>query len=98
MQTGLRFRRQHPAGCYVLDFYCPSAGLCIEIDGASHDSTARRDKERDRWLAERGVRTLRIAARDVLANLEGVAQYVVQEARAPSAALRAPPPPEGEGC
>src|SRR5438874_3677081 len=34
---GLRFRRQHPIGPYVLDFYCPSARLAIEIDGLAHD-------------------------------------------------------------
>eukprot|EP01035_Chromulina_nebulosa_P054083 gene54083-74016_t len=35
-QTGLRFRRQHPLGSYVLDFYCPSARLCVEVDGPVH--------------------------------------------------------------
>ena len=35
-QTGLRFRRQHPLGVYILDFYAPSAKLCIEVDGPSH--------------------------------------------------------------
>jgi very-short-patch-repair endonuclease len=95
-QTGLRFRKQHPADIYVLDFYCPSANLCVEVDGESHDFTAARDGARDRWLARRGVRTLRVAARDVLRNLEGVVAYIVTEANAPSVALRAPPPPEGE--
>jgi very-short-patch-repair endonuclease len=96
-QTGLRFRRQHPAGPYVLDFYCDQAKLCVEVDGESHDFRVVHDERRDRWLLEQGVRTLRIAARDVLTNLEGVIQFVVTEAQAPSAALRAAPPPEGEG-
>ena len=95
-RTGLRFRRQHPAGPYVLDFYCDGAKLCVEVDGQSHDFTAPRDEARDRWLAGLGVRTLRVAAQDVLSNLEGVVQHVVAEARAPSVALRAPPPPAGE--
>lgn len=96
-QTGLRFRRQHPAGPYVLDFYCDTAKLCVEVDGESHDFRSAKDEVRDRWLAARGVSTLRIVARDVLGNLEGVIQYIVNEARTPSATLRVAPPPEGEG-
>ena len=95
-QTGLKFRRQHPAGPYVLDFYCHEARLCIEIDGLTHDFTARHDERRDRWLASQGVRTLRISARDVLRNLEGVLRYIVAEARTPSVTLRVTAPPEGE--
>lgn len=96
--TGLRFRRQHPAGQYVLDFYCDAAKLCVEIDGLHHDFTAARDCARDRWLAGRGVRTLRISASDVLGNLEGVLQHIANEASSPSASLRSAPPPEGEEC
>ena len=95
-QTGLRFRKQHPAGPYILDFYCHEAGLCIEIDGQSHDYIPRRDELRDRWLASQGVRTLRISATDVLRNLEGVVQYIVEEARTPSATLHVAAPPWGE--
>ncbi|HEY4070379.1 MAG TPA: DUF559 domain-containing protein [Sphingomicrobium sp.] len=95
-QTGLRFRRQHPAGPYVLDFYCDGAKLCGEVDDLSHDFRAAQDAARDRWLARQGVRTLRVSAQDVLRNLDGVVQYIVAEARPPSAALRAPAPPRGE--
>ena len=95
-QTGLKFRKQHPAGPYVLDFYCHEARLCVEIDGQSHDFTSAHDERRDRWLASQGVRTLRISAQDVLRNLDGVLQYIVSEARAPSDAPRASAPREGE--
>ena len=65
---GIRFRRQHPIGPYILDFYCSAARLAIEIDGAGHDfaERVRHDQRREAWLAEQGVRVLRIAARDVL--------------------------------
>src|SRR6202000_2389735 len=45
------FRRQHPIGPYVLDFYCPKARLAIEVDGVSHDMADRpqRDLVRDAW-------------------------------------------------
>jgi very-short-patch-repair endonuclease len=49
----LRFRRQHPIGPYVLDFYCEAAKLAVEVDGASHGAGDRpaRDARRDAWLA-----------------------------------------------
>jgi very-short-patch-repair endonuclease len=59
----------------------------VEVDGGGHDFTAGRDELRDRWLAAQGVRTLRIAARDVLDNLDGVIQHVAAEAEAPSVTL-----------
>jgi len=64
--AGLKFRRQHPPGPYVLDFYCDSAKLAVEIDGFVHatDDHPQRDAARDAWLAARGVRTLRIDVRD----------------------------------
>ena len=51
--AGLRFRRQHPAGQYVLDFYCAPARLAIEVDGEAHARGDRpeRDATRDAWLA-----------------------------------------------
>ena len=64
-RTGLRFRRQHPAGPYVLDFYCDAVGLCVEVDGESHELTVPRDRIRDNWLEDKGIRTLRISAQDV---------------------------------
>ena len=65
---GLHFRKQHPLGPYVLDFYCDAAKLAVEVDGMAHGTADRpaRDDRRDAWLADKGVRTLRIAAREVL--------------------------------
>jgi very-short-patch-repair endonuclease len=61
------FRRQHPIGPYVLDFYCAKAGLGIEIDGISHTMGDRpeRDERRDIWLKKHGVTVLRIPAVDL---------------------------------
>jgi very-short-patch-repair endonuclease len=81
---GLRFRRQHPVGPYVLDFYCPGDKLAVEVDGAAHDfvEQGRRDERRDAWLAERGIRVLRFAATDVLEdrNIEGVLAMIANVA------------------
>jgi len=58
------FRRQHPIGPYVLDFYCAKARLAIEVDGFAHDMGDRpqRDIRRDEWLASQGVRVVRMDA------------------------------------
>jgi very-short-patch-repair endonuclease len=65
---GLKFRRQHPLGPYILDFYCPDVGLAVELDGETHDDPVRRarDRARDQWLREQQIRVLRISAMDVL--------------------------------
>ncbi|MGH6957977.1 MAG: endonuclease domain-containing protein [Caulobacteraceae bacterium] len=80
---GFRFRRQHPLGPYVLDFYCDSARLAVEVDGLIHATEDRpqRDARRDAWLASQGVRTLRITAGEVRDELEGVVGLIVATAR-----------------
>jgi very-short-patch-repair endonuclease len=88
---GIRFRRQHPVGPFVLDFYCPAARLAVEVDGGHHDHPAHiiSDRRRDAWLAERGIRTMRFAATDILHDeaLEGVLTMIAKAAAVP------PPPP-----
>lgn len=71
---GFRFRKQHPIGQYVLDFYCPAARLAIELDGSHHASAEERvrDAERSAVLAEHGIRVLRFWNHDVYANLKAV--------------------------
>ena len=67
---GLLFRRQHPFGPYVLDFFCPEHGLTVEVDGAAHDGALRagRDRRRDLWLVRQGLRVLRFRAADILSD------------------------------
>ena len=62
---GLKFRRQHPLGPFVLDFYCHAARLAVEVDGGSHNIAGRResDARRDEWLRDRGIHTLRLPAK-----------------------------------
>ena len=77
--SGLRFRRQHPIGPYILDFYCPAAHLAVEVDGEGHGhpDRAAHDARRDKWLADRGVATLRIAAIEVRDNPDGVLMAIL---------------------
>jgi very-short-patch-repair endonuclease len=80
---GLKFRKQHPAGPYVLDFYCPAAKLAVEIDGVAHEmgDNPARDARRDAWLRERGFRVLRIAAFEVKADAGAVVQHILNACR-----------------
>jgi very-short-patch-repair endonuclease len=81
---GLKFRNQHGTGAYVLDFYCSDARLAIEVDGLAHDNPdrAEHDRRRDTWLASHGIETLRIPAREVLADATQAAQAIVDFTRA----------------
>jgi very-short-patch-repair endonuclease len=76
------FRRQHPFGPYVLDFYCAKARLAVEVDGQSHgmgDQPAR-DIRRDAYLAREGIRVMRYLASEVMADPNGVANGIFEAA------------------
>jgi very-short-patch-repair endonuclease len=64
-KRGPRFRRQHPIGPFIVDFYCPEANLVVEIDGPIHETQQERDQAREALLRQRGYQILRIAAIDV---------------------------------
>jgi len=68
----LKFRRQVPIGPFVVDFYCESAKLAVELDGVSHDNRGGYDKRRQQYLEEQGIRVLRIQNDDVLTDAEAV--------------------------
>ena len=84
-KLGFKVRRQHPIGPYVVDFLVQEASLVIEIDGSAHDYGDRpaRDERRERYLSERGYRILRLAATDVMNNLQGALRYIVVQAKTP---------------
>ena len=74
------FRRQHPIGPYVLDFYCAKARLAVEVDGIGHDLGDRpqRDLRRDAWLQAEGVSVLRIPASEVMRAIDDVVDSIVR--------------------
>jgi very-short-patch-repair endonuclease len=76
------FRRQHPIGPYVLDFYCAKARLAIEVDGASHDMGDRpqRDIRRNTWLEAHGVTVVHIAASELTHRIDEMADAIVRMA------------------
>ncbi|MDX2073634.1 MAG: DUF559 domain-containing protein [Alphaproteobacteria bacterium] len=93
--NGYKFRRQHPIEKYVLDFYCDSAKLAIELDGGQHAEQQTYDETRTKFLEMRGIKVLRFWNNDVLENLEGVFDTIE---KALNDSTPSPNPlPEGEG-
>jgi len=76
------FRRQHPLGPYVLDFYCAQAKLAIEIDGIGHGMGNRpdRDQRRDAWLNKQGIAVMRIPAAELKFAIDETADAIVRVA------------------
>jgi very-short-patch-repair endonuclease len=62
---GWHFRRQHPIGPYILDFYCAALKLCVEVDGPVHLDQAERDARRTIWLSKEGITVIRFSADEV---------------------------------
>ena len=76
------FRRQHPIGPYVLDFYCAKSRLAIEVDGMSHDVGDRpeRDLRRDAWLEAHGVKVMRVPAGEFARNFDETVDAIMRTA------------------
>jgi very-short-patch-repair endonuclease len=78
--NGLHFRRQHPVGPFTLDFYCPMLRLAIEFDGGQHAVQQKQDGRRTRFLSEKGIAVVRYWNNDVLGNLQGVLEDLIDVA------------------
>jgi len=88
--AGPRFRRQHPVGRFILDFYCPAKKLVVEVDGGVHDDQTAHDEARTAQLEAHGYRVLRIRNEQVLTDLPSVLDQIASTAatiigQAPSA-------------
>jgi len=101
-QLGVKFRRQHGIGHYIVDFYCPEWALVVELDGDSHfnaDAQAS-DAKRNAYLHSLGLRVLRFTNLEIMQNLDGVLLKVMQSNPTPTLPLSgegvAPYPYEGQ--
>ncbi len=81
---GLRFRSQHPVGNFILDFYCSSCKLVVEVDGKIHASQSDYDDARTAKLAEYGYKVLRFKNEEVMNDLPKVLAEIRRVALAPS--------------
>ena len=91
------FRRQHPLGPYVLDFFCAQARLCVEVDGGSHGfgDQPHADVRRDGYLRSLGISVVRCAASEVISDAQRVGLGLLQIAldrSAPSTTSWSPSP------
>ncbi|AQM67644.1 hypothetical protein Vca1114GL_01127 [Vibrio campbellii] len=73
-QLGVKFRRQHGIGRYIVDFYCAELNLVIEIDGDSHFSDEGKEKDtiRDSFMETLGIKVLRFTNEEVMKQTESV--------------------------
>ncbi len=80
----MKFRRQHPVGNYIVDFYCDEAKLAIELDGGQHAMSSEYDLERTEELQRKGIRVLQFWNNEVLGNLDGVLERIAEALTPPS--------------
>jgi very-short-patch-repair endonuclease len=94
---GVRFRRQHPVGHFILDFWCPAARLVVEVDGDVHDMQPERDAARTEVLASFNCHVIRFRNDEVLRDLDTMLQRIHAEV---GARTNVPPSPgsSGEGA
>ena len=78
--NGLKFRRQMPIKTYVVDFYCESARLIVELDGGHHAERGGQDAKRTADLEAYGYLVLRFWNNDVLSNIDGVVETIAATA------------------
>jgi very-short-patch-repair endonuclease len=89
-QLGVKFRRQHPLGGYVLDFACLDPKLVIEIDGSQHLDQRAYDAHRTDWLMNQGFAVLRFWANVVMSETDAVVVRIIEQL---SLVARAAPTP-----
>jgi very-short-patch-repair endonuclease len=74
---GYKFRRQHPIGPYIADFYCAMRRLVVEVDGKVHNGQAEADEQRSRRMADYGYRVLRVSNQEIESDLESVMNRIL---------------------
>jgi very-short-patch-repair endonuclease len=77
--AGFKFRRQLSLPPYIVDFACLECRLIIEVDGGQHANEVIYDTERSEHFLKQGYRVLRFWNNEVLGNLNGVLERVLQE-------------------
>ena len=84
---GFKFRRQHPIGPFVADFFCLDAKLVIELDGSQHADQLHDDERRTEFLRDAGYKVLRIWNHEVINEIDEVLQRIadaLEQSRQPT--------------
>jgi imidazole glycerol-phosphate synthase subunit HisF len=74
--NGARFRKQHPVGDYIADFYCHEFKLVVEVDGLIHEQQKEYDEERSKQMEEVKVTVIRFTNAEVMCDLDSVVQKI----------------------
>lgn len=76
--NNLKFRRQHPTGQFILDFYCHDLKLAVEVDGIIHklEDVMERDSGRTYMLTEWDITVMRFTNEEVLKNIRFVRETI----------------------
>ncbi len=75
-QLGVRFKAQHPIGCFITDFYSHKANLAIEIDGEAHKFQKNYDKSREAEIEKYGIKIIRFDNKEILEDIETVIKKI----------------------
>ncbi len=75
---GMRFRRQHAVGRFILDFYCPDRKIAVEVDGSIHEDQRDYDQSRDEVLSQYGIRVIRFQNDEVLKDSDSVLERILR--------------------
>ena len=73
---GFKFRRQHPIGPFLAEFFCPEGKLIVELDGSQHADQSERDESRTRFIRDEGYAVLRIWNHEVSSDIDAVLQRI----------------------
>ena len=98
-KLGFKVGRQHPIGPYVAEFFVRDTNLVIEVDGSAHDFGDRpsRDAVREHYIVQHGFRIVRLAAVDVIRDLDAALIFIAEQVKNPlHHPLDGPPPHAGE--
>jgi very-short-patch-repair endonuclease len=76
---GIKFKRQVPIANYIVDFVALDLKFIVEVDGGQHQTQAAADAERTRVVEEWGYHVVRVWNNDVLGNIDGVLEAILQE-------------------
>jgi len=87
---GFKFYRQFSAGPYIIDFYCSSCHLAIELDGGQHakDKKIIYDRRRTDYLLKNKIRLIRFWNNDVLTNIDGILKEILNNLTPPNLPLK----------
>lgn len=73
---GIKFRRQHPIGRYIVDFYCAEVRVVVELDGVTHRGREAEDAERQQWLESQGLLVIRCPNQEMISDIEGLLELI----------------------